>query len=55
MLLYMEKKSPLTIMSAILMIKSLLLKYANRNLNVQTVHSSEERISVHVPQTKLTT
>ena len=37
------------------MIKSLLLKYANRNLNVQTVHSSEERISVHVPQRKLTT
>ena len=29
-------------------------KYGNRNLNVQTVHSSEERISVHVPQRKLT-
>ena len=31
------------------------IKHANRNLNVQTVHSSEERISVHVPQRKLTT
>ena len=55
MLLYMKKKSPLTIKSTVLTIKSLLLKYANRNFNFQTVHSSEERISVHVPQRKLRT